>query len=193
MIIIDKGKIVFDGKLADIIEKYADHKVLSVVFQKGVRREELAKVGSVVEYSYPKAVIKVPRHESSRRAAEVILVICYFVIQGEVVSDFLFAVQKNLTPPVKVEFLIWQANFNFRSGRRVKHPEHVQVGICPSRGILDNAVQIPKSVGFWNLNPSPDRGLAVFQGNSELIYLIKISLHLGHLSAPRLDREQLLL
>ncbi len=72
VIIIDKGKVVFDGKLSDIIERYADHKVLSVVLQKGVSREKLAKIGSVVEYSYPKAVIKVPRRESSHRAAELL-------------------------------------------------------------------------------------------------------------------------
>jgi ABC-2 type transport system ATP-binding protein len=72
VIIIDKGRIVFDGELADIIEKYADHKLLSVTFQRGVRREELTKVGNVVEFSYPKAVIRVPRRESSRRAAQLL-------------------------------------------------------------------------------------------------------------------------
>jgi len=69
VIIIDKGKIVFDGQLADIIKKYADHKILSVVFQRGIKKDKLAAIGNVVEYSYPKAVIKVPRRESSRRAA----------------------------------------------------------------------------------------------------------------------------
>jgi len=72
VIIIDKGKIVFDGKLLDIIEKFADHKLLSVVLQQGVKREELSKIGKVVEYSYPKAVIKVPRRESSHQAAKLL-------------------------------------------------------------------------------------------------------------------------
>ncbi|GAG06299.1 unnamed protein product, partial [marine sediment metagenome] len=48
------------------------HKVLSVVFQRKVGREKLEAVGSVTEYSYPKAIIKVPRKESSRRAAQLL-------------------------------------------------------------------------------------------------------------------------
>jgi len=72
VIIIDKGKIVFDGQLADIIEKYADHKILSVVFQRGVQKEKLAEIGEVTGYTYPKAVIRVPRQESSQRAAKLL-------------------------------------------------------------------------------------------------------------------------
>ena len=72
VVIIDKGKIVFDGKLLDIIEKYADHKILSVVFQRGVQKDKLAEIGEVTEYAYPKATIRVPRQESSRRAAQLL-------------------------------------------------------------------------------------------------------------------------
>lgn len=72
VIIIDKGKLVFDGQLADIIQKYADHKILSVVFQRGVKKDKLAAIGEVTEYAYPKAVIRVPRQESSQRAAQLL-------------------------------------------------------------------------------------------------------------------------
>ncbi len=72
VIIIDRGKIVFDGKLGDIIEKYADHKILSVVFQRGVKKDKLTTIGEVTEYAYPKATIKVPRRESSQKAAQLL-------------------------------------------------------------------------------------------------------------------------
>lgn len=72
VMIIDKGKLVFDGKLAEIIEKFADHKILSVTFQKEVSKEKLEEVGEVIEFEYPKAVIRVSRRESSVRAAHLL-------------------------------------------------------------------------------------------------------------------------
>lgn len=69
VIIIDKGKILFDGKLEDIVKKYAKHKLLYVVFSKLVERKELAKLGKVKEFDFPKALIAVPRENSNHAAA----------------------------------------------------------------------------------------------------------------------------
>jgi ABC-2 type transport system ATP-binding protein len=72
VIIIDKGKIVFDGELSEIVEKYADHKVLSVVFAKEIDPKKLAEIGEVKEFDYPRAVIYVKREASSLAAAELL-------------------------------------------------------------------------------------------------------------------------
>jgi ABC-2 type transport system ATP-binding protein len=72
VIIIDKGKIVFDGQLAEIVEKYADHKVLSVVFGKEIDPKKLSEIGDVKEFSFPKAVISVKREATSVAAAELL-------------------------------------------------------------------------------------------------------------------------
>ncbi|MBM3209101.1 ATP-binding cassette domain-containing protein [Candidatus Shapirobacteria bacterium] len=72
VIIIDKGKIVFDGQLSEIVEKYADHKVLSVVFGKEIDPKKLSEIGEVKEYSFPKAVISVRREAVSVAAAELL-------------------------------------------------------------------------------------------------------------------------
>lgn len=79
VIIIDKGKLLFDGELEEIIKKYADHKLITVVFSKEVDAEKLAAVGTVKEYSYPKAVIQVKREAASVAAAE--------LLQGFPVAD----------------------------------------------------------------------------------------------------------
>ncbi|MBU0579515.1 ATP-binding cassette domain-containing protein [Patescibacteria group bacterium] len=50
-IVIDKGKLIFDGKLQDIINKYARNKILSLVFSKEVVKKDLKKFGEIKEFS----------------------------------------------------------------------------------------------------------------------------------------------
>jgi len=72
VIIIDKGKIVFDGNLSEIIDKYADHKILSVVLNKEIDPKKLEEIGRVKQYDFPKAVISVKREATSLAAAELL-------------------------------------------------------------------------------------------------------------------------
>lgn len=72
VMIIDHGKLIFDGRLKDIIKKYADHKLLQLVFAKRVERTELEKFGTIKEYSYPQVLISVKRDEASKVAAKIL-------------------------------------------------------------------------------------------------------------------------
>ncbi len=75
VVIIDKGKIVFDGLLEEIVKKYADHKNLSVVFEKELNRkqlEHLETLGGIKEFSYPKLILQVPRENSNKVAAKLL-------------------------------------------------------------------------------------------------------------------------
>lgn len=72
VIMIDKGRLAFDGSLSEVVEKVADHKILSVIFQDAVTREQLAHLGEVTEFDFPRAVLKVPRRETSTRAAQLL-------------------------------------------------------------------------------------------------------------------------
>jgi ABC-2 type transport system ATP-binding protein len=72
IIIIDKGRVLFDGALDEIIKKYANHKLLTVVFNKKVNAEDLKEIGKVKEFDYPKAVISVKRNTASMAAAELL-------------------------------------------------------------------------------------------------------------------------
>lgn len=69
VIIIDHGKVLYDGALSDIVKKYAKHKAISVVFEKPVERKKLEKLGKIVELDGTKAVLSVPRAQSSHVAA----------------------------------------------------------------------------------------------------------------------------
>ncbi len=72
VIIIDKGQILFDGKLQEIIEKFADHKLLSIVFSKKVTQDKLKSIGEIKEFDFPKAVVSVKRSAASLAAAELL-------------------------------------------------------------------------------------------------------------------------
>ncbi len=60
VIIIDHGRIFFDGPLTAIIDRFATHKILSLVFADPVSHDFKA-LGEVVEQSAETIVLKVPR------------------------------------------------------------------------------------------------------------------------------------
>lgn len=72
VIIIDKGKLLFDGALEEIVKKFADHKMLTVVFSKPVDAVKLKAIGQVKEFDFPRAVISVRRSAASLAAAELL-------------------------------------------------------------------------------------------------------------------------
>lgn len=75
-IIIDHGHKIFDGKLDDIIQKYARNKTLSLVFSKSVTEKQLATFGTVKELyddgSAFTAQIQVPRKEAAAVAGKIL-------------------------------------------------------------------------------------------------------------------------
>lgn len=72
VIIIDKGKIWYDGNFEELIKKYAPYKVLRVVFSKAQPRSALAQFGKVQAIDGPMAAILVSR-ERVTDAARAIL------------------------------------------------------------------------------------------------------------------------
>ncbi len=72
VIIIDHGKILYDGKLDQLVKKFAKHKVLSVVLETYVPPDKLKEVGELMEYNFPRAVIRVARSASNVAAAQLL-------------------------------------------------------------------------------------------------------------------------
>jgi len=72
VIIINFGKVIFDGKLSLLIAKYAKDKVVRVTMTQPVPKETLEKFGAVEEYQDIKASIRVPREKVKTVAAELI-------------------------------------------------------------------------------------------------------------------------
>ncbi len=70
VVIINKGSIMYDGRLDALIERYAPYKLIKVTSTgAGIPRETLAKFGEVVEYEPRAASIRVARNETAQTAA----------------------------------------------------------------------------------------------------------------------------
>lgn len=72
IIIIDKGKVIFDGLLEEIVKKYANHKIISAAFSKPIKRLDLKGLGKIKQFSPLKAKITVKRAAASLAAAEIL-------------------------------------------------------------------------------------------------------------------------
>lgn len=74
VIIIDKGRIFFDGKLREIIAKYADHKLLEVVFSQDYPKSAFAIIPSakIKSYSPPRLSFSVKRRLVNDVAAKLL-------------------------------------------------------------------------------------------------------------------------
>ncbi len=72
VVIIDKGKIVFDGKLEEIIKKFADNKSISVTLSKETDPKQFEAMAEVKEYSYPRLVYSVKRKEVSKVSSRIL-------------------------------------------------------------------------------------------------------------------------
>lgn len=71
-IIIDKGHKIFDGQLADIIDKYARNKIVSLVLNQKVSRKELEKFGEIKDEEFPKVTLLVPRAKAAQVASQLL-------------------------------------------------------------------------------------------------------------------------
>lgn len=72
IIIIDFGKIIFDGNLNDIIKKYTVNKLLTVFFDKPIDKSKLIHFGEIKEYQSLKVKLAVPIEKSRDAAAQIL-------------------------------------------------------------------------------------------------------------------------
>jgi ABC-2 type transport system ATP-binding protein len=72
VIVIDKGQILYDGRLSEIVSKFANQKTITATFNKEVTRSELAKIGTIKEFDYPRAVLSVKRAAVADSAAKLL-------------------------------------------------------------------------------------------------------------------------
>ena len=72
VIVINFGKIIYDGKLSALVEKYAPYKHISVVFGKYVDPKKLEGFGELIKFEHPQWVINVSKEESNEIAAKIL-------------------------------------------------------------------------------------------------------------------------
>src|SRR4051812_47366966 len=71
VIVIDHGKIFFDGPLTDIIDRFSVYKILSLTFDKAVTRD-FTSFGEVIEQTPVSVQLKVPRAKVTETCRELL-------------------------------------------------------------------------------------------------------------------------
>ena len=72
VIIINFGKIIFDGQLSDLIEKYAPYKKISVIFKEYVDPKKLDRLGDISSFEYPMLIISAPIKKVNTTASSIL-------------------------------------------------------------------------------------------------------------------------
>ncbi|MBI2034965.1 MAG: ABC transporter, partial [Candidatus Levybacteria bacterium] len=72
VIVINFGKILYDGQLSDLISKYAPYKIISVIFSEFVDPKKLEGFGMLKKFEYPEWITSVPKDESNEMAAKIL-------------------------------------------------------------------------------------------------------------------------
>jgi ABC-2 type transport system ATP-binding protein len=72
VIVIDHGKLIYDGNLRAMISRMAPYKVLSLILRSPVACADLSPYGQVDECNGLRAVIRVPRETATRAAAQLL-------------------------------------------------------------------------------------------------------------------------
>lgn len=72
VIIINSGKILYDGKLANLVKKFSPYKTISIILNKPVDQNDFANLGKIKSFEYPKITLSVKSKETNQVAAEIL-------------------------------------------------------------------------------------------------------------------------
>ena len=91
IIIINKGGLLYDGNLKDLISQFAREKIIKVSLGKSADIKKFADIGKVRRYNYPQATLSVPRETSAIAAAELLqnFPITDMTIEEEPIEDII--------------------------------------------------------------------------------------------------------
>ncbi|MBI4812126.1 ABC transporter ATP-binding protein [Candidatus Falkowbacteria bacterium] len=73
VIIIDRGQIIYDGDLSDLIKQYAPYKSLTVIFSgEGIKKEDVEKYGQIDKFSPNSVSFKIEREKVKKAASKIL-------------------------------------------------------------------------------------------------------------------------
>ena len=72
VIVIDKGKILFDGRVTDLVKKYVNYKVIHFELKNGIKKEDLKKLGKIEYFNGNRGKINVERENVTKVAAKLL-------------------------------------------------------------------------------------------------------------------------
>lgn len=72
IVVIDKGKVLYDGNFRALIERVAPYKILKLQFEQPATCEQLARFGDVASCDGMTAVLHVPREKAAQTASHIL-------------------------------------------------------------------------------------------------------------------------
>lgn len=72
VIVIDEGRILFDGALEELVSKFAKDKIIKATLANGDNIGEIEKIGKIKSLKFPEVTISVPRSTTAIAAAELL-------------------------------------------------------------------------------------------------------------------------
>src|SRR5229473_3471346 len=72
VLIINRGRLLYDGALAALVARIARTKRIELVLGDGVTRADLARFGEVTQFRFPNACLEVPREEAAATSARLL-------------------------------------------------------------------------------------------------------------------------
>ncbi len=72
VVVINQGRLVYDGRLDDLVRRHAGDKLLQVELDRPVARAELAAFGELADWQPHKVTLRVPRADVPERAARLL-------------------------------------------------------------------------------------------------------------------------
>jgi ABC-2 type transport system ATP-binding protein len=72
VIVIDEGRIIFDGALEELINHFAKEKLIKLSLSREDGIKELEKIGKIKKINYPEVILSIPRSTCAVAAAEIL-------------------------------------------------------------------------------------------------------------------------
>lgn len=72
VVVIDKGQILFDGNLKNLVESFAKEKIIKIYLSKETDLRLFESVGKVKKADFPQVILSVPRETAAVAAAEIL-------------------------------------------------------------------------------------------------------------------------
>jgi len=72
VIVIDEGRILFDGVLEELVSRYAKEKIIKVYLSKEDDIKRIETIGKVKRLAFPQVILSVPRSTVAIAAAELL-------------------------------------------------------------------------------------------------------------------------
>jgi len=72
VIIINYGKLLYDGDFGTLIKKHSPLKQITVILDQEINEEKIKEFGNLYKYEYPEWILRVRRSEVNKTAAEIL-------------------------------------------------------------------------------------------------------------------------